>query len=96
MTNDEMAMFHTTKARFRLGDGETEAFVLAESRGWTVATDDGAARKKLLVHNPPIELSGTIGLLRTLVEAKALPGRDAAELLKLMRARGGRLPDEQL
>jgi len=58
--------------------------------------DDGAARKKLATHNPSVKLTGTIGLLRSLVEAKAVARRDAAELLRLMRERGGRLPHERV
>jgi len=64
MTSAEMAQFHETKARYHLGDGETEALVIALSRGWRVATDDGSARKKFGAHNPPVPLTGTIGLLR--------------------------------
>lgn len=96
MTPGEMAAFHATKVGMRLGDGETEALVIAARRGWLVATDDGPARKKLATHQPPVMLSGTIGLLRELVQGKAVKRREASELLALMRHRGARLPDEEI
>lgn len=96
MTAPELAAFHETKARLRLGDGETEALVIAVSRGWTVATDDGPARKKFAAHNPATLVTGTVGLLRTLVQVRAVARKEAMQLLALMRKRGGRLPDEDL
>lgn len=96
MSQEEMAVFHAAKQMYRLGAGETEALVIGVSRGWTVATDDRAARKKLASHNPPIKLSGTIGLLRALVDAKAVARSEAAELLRIMCERGGRLPNEKI
>lgn len=96
MTAAELAMFHATKAQLRLGDGETEAIVLAASRGWTVATDDGPARKRLAAHRPSVPITGTVGLLRMLVQARAITRPDAVRLVDLMRRRGGRLPDERL
>jgi len=96
MTAAELAMFHATKAQLRLGDGETEAIVLAASRGWTVATDDGPARKRLAAHRPSVPITGTVGLLRMLVQARAITRQVAARLLGMMRGRGGRLPAENL
>lgn len=94
MTPAEMAVFHETKSRYRLGDGETEALVIALARRWRIATDDGAARKRFKMHNPPVELTGTIGLLRELVRDARIARPDARAMLELMRRRGGRLPDE--
>ena len=96
MTLEELARFDQVKSERgvqRLGAGETEAFLLATTRGWTLCTDDGAARKILgaLPGAPP--LSGTIGLLRALVAAGAVKPDQAAALLRLMRERGGRLPE---
>ena len=96
MTAAEMAIFHATKVRLRLGDGETEALVIAANRGWAVATDDGPARKRIAADNASVRLSGTIGLLRALVKATAVTQRDATELLTVMRERGARLPDEKI
>lgn len=92
MTSEELSLFHAAKTRIRLGDGETEAAVIATSRGWGVATDDGAARRKLAAHIPPIPVTGSIGLLRALVQAKVVSRKEAARLLDLMRERGARLP----
>lgn len=94
MTPAEMAVFHETKSRYHLGDGETEALVIALARRWRIATDDGAARKRFKMHNPPVELTGTIGLLRELVRDARIARPDARAMLELMRRRGGRLPDE--
>ena len=94
MTSAEMAQFHETKARYHLGDGETEMLVIAVTRGWRVATDDGPARKKLAAHNPAVYLTGTIGLLRDLVQGSAITKAEAITMLDLMRIHGGRLPDE--
>ena len=96
MTAAEMATFHVTKTQLRLGDGETEAIVLAASRRWTVATDDGPARKRIATHKPSVSVTGGIGLLRLLIQARAITRQDAARLLGLMRGRGGRLPAENL
>lgn len=96
MTPAEMSLFHETKSKYHLGDGETEAVVIALSRRWTVATDDGPARKRFTAHNPPVDLSGTIGLLRVLVREAVIAKADATGMLELMRRRGGRLPDEDV
>jgi hypothetical protein len=96
MTPAEVAAFHETKSKHHLGDGETEAVVIAVARGWRVATDDGAARKRFAAHNPPVDVTGTIGLLRQLVEASVVSRAEATAMLETMRSRGGRLPDEPL
>jgi predicted nucleic acid-binding protein len=96
MTAAELAMFHATKTQLRLGDGETEAIVVASSRGWTVATDDGPARRRIAAHRPSVPITGSVGLLRVLVQARAITRLEAARLLALMRGRGGRLPDQGL
>jgi predicted nucleic acid-binding protein len=99
MTSEELARFDQVKSERglqRLGAGETEAFILATSRGWTLCTDDGAARKILgaLPGAPP--LSGTMGLLRILVATGALERSRAIALVKEMRERGARLPAEDV
>jgi hypothetical protein len=96
MTPAELAAFHETKSRYHLGDGETEAVVIAVARGWRVATDDGAARKRFASHNPPVEITGTIGLLRELLRAVVVSKSKATAMLERMRSRGGRLPDEDI
>jgi hypothetical protein len=96
MTASELAAFHAIKSRYHLGDGETEALVIAAARGWRIATDDGAARKRFSTHTPPVAVTGTIGLLRELVRASAVTRSKATSMLATMRARGGWLPDEPL
>jgi predicted nucleic acid-binding protein len=88
MASAELARFDEVKSQKgvqRLGAGETEAFILASGRRWTLCTDDGPARKILgaLPGAPPI--SGTIGLLRALLAAGAVRRDEAAALLRLMR-----------
>jgi predicted nucleic acid-binding protein len=99
MTAAELARFDEVKVdrgTQRLGAGETEAFILAASRGWTLCTDDGAARRIFAGLTGAPSLSGTIGLLRVLVAGGALRRDAAAGLLRLMRERGSRLPDEKI
>lgn len=95
MTAEEMATFGGTRSRFRLGHGETEALVIASQRGWMLATDDAAARKILNSYSPPVRLTGTLGLLKELIEKGALNRKEATELLSLMQSRGGWLPTIQ-
>jgi hypothetical protein len=61
-----------------------------------LCTDDGAARKIFgaLPGAPP--LSGTLALLRALVAEGAVKRGAASALLRKMRERGGRLPDEEV
>jgi predicted nucleic acid-binding protein len=99
MSSQELARFDEVKSERgvqRLGAGETESFILASSRGWTLCTDDKAARKVLgsLAGAPP--LSGTLPLLRALVADGVVKPEVASALLQLMRERGGRLPDEKI
>ena len=96
MSVDELARFSAIRSSLRLGEGETEAFVLATSRGWTMATDDGAARKRISSDPAAPPLSGTIGLLRMLVNLGAIGKEAASAILKVMRERKGRLPDEDI
>jgi len=96
MSQAEMTHFHETKTRYHLGDGETEALVIALGRGWRVATDDGSARKRFGGHNPPVTLTRTIGLLRELVQGGVITKTEATTMLHLMRGRGGRLPNEDI
>jgi predicted nucleic acid-binding protein len=99
MTPTELARFDevkTDRGIQRLGAGETEAFILASSRAWTLCTDDGPARKIFGTRPEAPPLSGTIGLLRALVADGVLQRNAAAELLRLMRERGSRLPDETI
>jgi hypothetical protein len=96
MNIDELGRFSTVKASLKLGDGETEAFVIAANRNWTVATDDGAARKRFNSSPSPPPISGSIGLLRVLANARTISRAQAGDLLRLMRDRGGRLPDETI
>ena len=99
MNSKELGRFDQVKSQGgvqRLGAGETEAFILATSRGWTLRTDDAAARKRFgaLPGAPP--LSGTIALLRLLAAEGVVKREIASALLRLMRERGGRLPVEDI
>jgi predicted nucleic acid-binding protein len=99
MTAAEMGRFDEVKSERgsqRLGAGETEAFILATGRGLTLCTDDGAARKLFSSRPGAPPLSGTIGLLRALVAESVITRATASQLLRLMRERGGRLPDEEI
>jgi len=98
MTSEELGRFGLLKSERgvqRLGAGETEAYILATSRRWTLCTDDGAARKIFSCFPDAPPLSGTMALLHTLVAEGAVNREVASELHRLMRERGGRLPDEE-
>jgi predicted nucleic acid-binding protein len=99
MTSEELGRFDQVKTNGRiqrLGAGETEAFILATSRGWTLCTDDRAARKIFGALPGAPQLSGTLELLRAMVAEGAVKRDAASAILRTMRERGGRLPDVEV
>lgn len=85
--------FETALATWGLGAGETECFLAALKLQCEVACDDGAARKTILRHRQEIRLSGSIGLLRMAIRLSHLSQEEAFAAYKLMKARGGFLPE---
>ena len=77
-----------------LGPGEAACLALAITRGLLLLTDDGGARA--LAGSLGIEISGTLGVLASLVREEALSLELADELLTEMRRRGYRSPVHSL
>lgn len=85
--------FRAAKVRFGLGAGETECILAAEQMGCVLACDDLAARSAAKKTLGADRVRGSIGLLRMAVEVQML-NREAAYLAyRLMRNRGGYLPE---
>ena len=85
--------FRRAKSEMGLDDGETECVLAAKALGCFVACDDGAARKVISGKLGEERLSGSIGLLRRAVSEGMIDSRQAFTAYKLMRERGGFLPD---
>ncbi|OLL29454.1 hypothetical protein BTH42_22245 [Burkholderia sp. SRS-W-2-2016] len=85
--------YETALATWGLGAGETECFLAALKLQCEVACDDGAARKTILRHSQTIRLTGSIGLLRMAIHGSHLSREDAFTAYKLMKVRGGFLPE---
>lgn len=85
--------FKRAKSEMGLDDGETECILAAQALGCVVACDDGAARKIICGMLGEERLSGSIGLLRTAIREGIIHKAHALEAYRLMRERGGFLPD---
>jgi predicted nucleic acid-binding protein len=88
--DNELALY--ARCRDELGRGESECVAIASRRSWTVATDDGHARRILERHAIGVKLTGTIGLLRMLEKVGVLASTESEALVQSMKAGGGRLP----
>lgn len=75
-----------------LGRGEAATLAAAEAHGWQVGTDDRHARSLVLARRGRECLTGTLGLLITLVRAGAVSLDEADRGLRSMVARGYRSP----
>lgn len=76
-----------------LGEGETECILAALAIGCQVACDDGTARKIIKRTMPEFQFTGSIGLLKDAVAAHVLTPEQAYDAFKLMKSRGGYLPE---
>jgi predicted nucleic acid-binding protein len=77
--------------KYDLGDGETEAISIAVRYGYTVCTDDRAARAAAVAEMGNV--MGSLGILRELVHAGAIPASEAFAAYQLMVSGGAFLPD---
>jgi predicted nucleic acid-binding protein len=66
----------------KLGAGEAMSLAIAKVRGWTVFTDDAAARA--VARQLGIAVGGTLGVLRRLIEFQVLTVDEANRLLARM------------
>ena len=88
-----VAQFLRAKTEWQLDNGETECILAAMAIGCSVACDDKAARKVIAKVLGSDRLSGSIGLLREAVKTGLLVQADAYTAYRLMRERGGFLPE---
>ena len=88
-----VAQFLRAKAEWQLDNGETECILAAAAVGCSVACDDKAARKVISKTLGEKRLTGSIGLLREAVKAGLLTRPEAFAAYRLMRERGGFLPE---
>ncbi|NBD35823.1 MAG: hypothetical protein GVY30_07470 [Chloroflexi bacterium] len=87
---------HRLRAEFDqyLDAGEASCLALAISRGFTLVTDDLAARRLAQARDVP--LSGTLGFLIALTRENALPLDEANAILTTMIQRRYRSPVERI
>jgi predicted nucleic acid-binding protein len=88
-----LAEFVEAQERFNLDDGETECLIAAQTLGGIVACDDAAGRNAVRETLGVARRKGSIGLLKLAIEQELLTAQQAADAYKLMRERGGYLPD---
>lgn len=84
--------FLEIKAAYGLGDGETESIVACQALGYTLISDDGAARKIGIATLGQARVIGSIRLLRLGVEFNLFDCAQAFLRFKIMVAAGGFLP----
>ncbi len=84
--------FSEARHRLQLDAGETECILAAAAMGCSVACDDQAARKAIIRELGETRLTGSIGLLKIAVGARAITSTEAFKAYELMRSRGGFLP----
>jgi predicted nucleic acid-binding protein len=80
----------------RLDAGESATLAAAVSRGWSIASDDRAARRVAESELGPGRLTGTVGILRGGVETGVLTLQAGNGLLRNMIAAGYRSPVRRL
>jgi len=73
-----------------LGEGEAACLALARNRGYAFLTDDRVARRE--ARRMGLPLSGTIGVLKTLVDEGRISPEEADEALQHMIAMGYHSP----
>ena len=88
-----VAQFLRSRAEWHLDNGETECILAADIVGCSVACDDKAARRVVSKTLGQERLTGSIGLLRQAVKANLLTKQEAFAAYRLMRDRGGFLPE---
>lgn len=85
--------FEKIKVSHRLGDGETECMLWARKCiDIVVCTDDRKARRDISAEIGSHRVTGTIGLLRKMVDCCVISRRDAYEAYRHMMNGGGFLP----
>ena len=86
------SIFIGLQSKYALGPGETECLAIATHAGCNVSCDDRLARAMIEHELGKARLTGTIGLLKQLVDTCILTGRQVAEAHAKMIAHGAFLP----
>lgn len=81
---------------YKLGPGETECVVIAETTGCRICCDDLKARRMIAAELGDARLTGTLGLLREAVAAGVIDEEQARTAYATMIARGAFLPEFNL
>ncbi|WP_148649831.1 hypothetical protein [Lysobacter antibioticus] len=89
----DVALFEARVSLWNLGAGEAESIIAAELLGHSVACDDLAGRRVAAAQLGAQRVTGSVGLLRRAVEQELIAEAEAWEAYRLMRERGGFLPD---
>lgn len=79
-------------AQFGLDPGETESIAACESLGYSLCSDDGAARKLAAQLLGTFRVIGSLRILRWCVEERVVRCSAAFGVFGTMRDRGGFLP----
>jgi predicted nucleic acid-binding protein len=90
LTPDEFSTY-VALAR-RLDDGEAASLAVAYHRGWTIATDDRAARRAAQALTPTVDVALTSALLRMCAESLELDPVAIERLLLSVEARASFVP----
>jgi predicted nucleic acid-binding protein len=77
-----------------LGAGEAASLAIALCRGWSLATDDRAARQA--ARTAGIGLTGSVGILIVAVQSRAITRSEGDRLLQEIRRHGYRFPSDRL
>lgn len=77
-----------------LGPGEAASLAIAICRGWSLATDDRAARRGARAAG--VAITGGVGILVHAVQAGAITRHEGYKLLQQMRRLGYRFPLDTL
>jgi len=92
MTDEELGQFANVKRELRLGDGETEAFLLCANRDWSLATDDRSARNRMSRHNPQVMFVHSSELVERARASGRLTAVQAKAVIEDLERLGGGIP----
>ncbi|KAF0807023.1 hypothetical protein A6D6_01022 [Alcanivorax xiamenensis] len=88
----DLDAFIEAKTEMILGDGETECIIWAMAANLCICTDDGRARKKAKEVLGDDLVTGSLGLLKRLVECEVITVESAFLMYSMMIESGAFLP----
>jgi predicted nucleic acid-binding protein len=92
LTPDELAVY-VSLAR-RLDDGEAATLAIAHYRGWSIATDDRAARRAAQQLSPPADVLRSSVLLRACAASLGLDATAIGHMLRSVETRASFVPPQ--